>query len=135
MWFLKPKRLPTLSEILVLEKDLILNGHLDQLGNLNVEKERALNELKHGKTKPDRSELKKIQTQAIQNLRLIDAAKTGVQSVRKRLIELNRVVDGADTYGKDGQRKVHDTKAPKKKSSINSCQLLGRRNFDKPETL
>lgn len=115
MWPLKSAQPQTLAEILLLEKDLILGGQLDQLGDLTAQKERILEQIQTGSTGLHPEDLKKIRSLALQNLRLIDAAKSGVQSVRQRLAELNRVIEGSGTYSKDGRREIHTTKSPNKK--------------------
>lgn len=95
------------------EQQIILLGQLDKLTELNKRKQSLVD----GISKNDRlnvAELETLRNLTETNLRLITAARKGVQNVRSRLKDLERVTAGTCTYGSNGNRNQWLSEPPKK---------------------
>lgn len=108
------RKLNELIEILKSEEKIVLNGDLDKLQKFQSRKEKLIEGLNPAESKGASEQLSQIRTLAEGNLKLIDAAKKGILSVRKRIDELGRVSSGNQTYGSDGNRAQLNAGQPKK---------------------
>ena len=108
----------SLKAILEKERHLILDGHLDQLGDLNDQKNAAIEALRSGQAMIDAKEGHEIRNLALSNRRLLESAKRGVMSIRKRLDELHRLAHGTQTYGANGKRQTLTAAPPQQDKSF-----------------
>lgn len=102
----------TLEDIecqLQVQREALRSGSLDDLAETNEALDTLAAALPAGGDVPDRDALLAMRGRARANLDLLEAAMRGVQSVRHRVIEAQRLVSGAQTYDQSGKRRILDT--------------------------
>jgi flagellar biosynthesis/type III secretory pathway chaperone len=95
-----------LAEVLAAERQALLTGDFDALGDLIVRKERLVEALAGDGPVPGLERLRKA---AHANQALIGAARDAVISVRKQLEDLKSGGPALHTYDSDGRSTVHES--------------------------
>lgn len=102
-----------LDELLDLEREALIEGNLEQLGSMAVEKEKLVDRI-NGSPEIPRTKLAPVQVKVSRNQVLLQSALEGIRAVANRMAELRRVRKGLDTYDQAG-RKYHHTASTGKK--------------------
>lgn len=102
-----------LDELLDLEREALIEGKLEQLGNMTAEKEKLVDRINALPEVP-RSELAPVQVKVNRNQVLLQSALEGIRAVANRMAEMRRVRKGLDTYDRSGKKYHHAADARKK---------------------
>ncbi len=100
---MKPKTIEALNDLLDEERELLLEGDLDQLAGLLKSKEALIEEV-NGSSQTDASAVQSLDRKVKRNQLLLDGALEGIRAVADRLAHLKRARGTLDTYGPDGKR-------------------------------
>ncbi|WP_425044830.1 hypothetical protein [Primorskyibacter sp. S87] len=92
-----------LTSILERERKVLLEGELEQLGELLVEKEKLLSEFALNPMSDD-NKLRALREDFGRNLAMLESAKEGIQAVSLQLSEFLKVHQGLDVYRPSGAR-------------------------------
>lgn len=111
---LRPNRAETLLALLKEENQSIRSGNFERIAALNTAKQKLEKDLSNKTLSSNAAEFTAIGAMARENLRLIEAAKQGIQGARTRLEALRRISLGAGTYQANGHRHQWSPKAPEK---------------------
>lgn len=93
-----------LSELLDTEREALLQGDLEKLGDLLVPKE-ALIETMNAVPQTDVSAILMLDSKVKRNQLLLDGALEGIRAVAVRMVQLREVKGALETYGADGKRR------------------------------
>lgn len=91
-----------LLRILEEERQALLSGDFDQLGEFDKEKTELIESLESAR--PDAETLALLTNLVQRNLALADAARRGIQAVAERLKAVGQVQKSFETYTHDGAR-------------------------------
>ncbi|WP_171124510.1 MULTISPECIES: flagellar export chaperone FlgN [unclassified Ruegeria] len=94
----------SLEEVLDLERNALVQGDLDRLGQMMPEKEKLIGALNQFPVR-ESDELVRLQRKVERNQALLNSAADGIRAVADRMAELRRVRNELSTYSADGQRK------------------------------
>jgi len=95
--------LSELDALLDRERSALIDGDLQQLGEL-LEKKEALLEQIAGMEGPAAKGLESLQGKAIRNQALLDSALQGIRTVANRFATLRRIRKSLETYDEFGQK-------------------------------
>lgn len=98
-----------LDTLLGREREALVNGKLDQLGELLERKEAIITAL-NSVTELERESLAHVQDKVARNQELLDSAMEGIRSVAARMAELRKVRRGLDIYDKAGRKTSFGTR-------------------------
>lgn len=99
-----------LEELLLKEREAIMNGQYDRLERMTVEKESLLKAL--SKTRLEAEVLARLREQTERNGILLDAMRAGVGSALERLRAIQEPSPGLQTYDEAGRKKDLTSKKP-----------------------
>jgi len=97
-----------LESFLAAEREALLNGNLSILPELSEKKSALIDALLRGDV--SESVLQRLAQSIRKNHRLIEAARQGVNRVRRKVSDLAAIKNGQQTYGPDGLRRNLGTK-------------------------
>ncbi|PCJ07223.1 MAG: flagellar biosynthesis protein FlgN [Rhodobacteraceae bacterium] len=98
-----------LDSILDQERQALVQGDLNKLGELLTKKESLINDL-NSITDLERESLVQLQDKVSRNQVLLDSAMEGIRAVAARMAELRRVRKGLDVYDQAGRRTRFSTR-------------------------
>ncbi|WP_424985694.1 hypothetical protein [Microbulbifer sp. S227A] len=99
----------SLDELLDREREALLSGQLEQLGQLMSIKEDLIDRI--NAINPDtQPALEKVHKKVTRNQALLNSALEGIRAVANRMAELRRVRSGFETYDRRGNRQTFGTR-------------------------
>ena len=99
-----------LDALLDVERDALISGQLEMLGEIVEEKEALIEELNAAEI-ANSDALAPVNTKVQRNQALLENALDGIRAVSKRLAELREVRRAFDTYDRRGQKSQLRTNA------------------------
>lgn len=103
-------RIDELDEILELERDALINGHLNKLQALLERKEAVIAEL-NDLNALEQDMATTVQEKVTRNQHLLESAMQGIRAVSTRMRELRSVRKGLDVYDSAGRKNSFHTSA------------------------
>ncbi|MGX9355978.1 flagellar biosynthesis protein FlgN [Roseobacteraceae bacterium S113] len=91
------------SELLEQERQALLSGDLEAIGEMMDRKTELLEKLENA-GEESLEQLTSLRETALRNQQLLDHALQGIKSVADRLAEMRKVRAQLDTYGADGNK-------------------------------
>lgn len=102
--FVAKKRVRQIRDLLVAEREKILQGPLPDLAMLIEKREALVAKLSDGADALSQSDLELIKAEAICNQRLLQASMTGVREALDEIARQRKASQTMGTYTSDGQR-------------------------------
>jgi len=99
-----------LDELLETERKHLLDGNLEALGDLLVEKEELIDAM-NDMNPPVTEALSGIQLKVVRNQALLSSALEGIRAVAERVASLRQVRKSLETYDQSGRKQTYETKA------------------------
>lgn len=92
-----------LDDLLDQERQVLLNGELNQLPRLMVLKENLIDRIR-GQDALEQAVLSGVQGKVTRNQALLNSAMEGIRAVADRIADLRKVRRGLETYDRSGRK-------------------------------
>ncbi len=90
------------------EREALLRGDLEQIGELMLVKEGLIEQI-NALQRIERQQLAAVQHKVTRNQALLTSALEGIRAVADRIADLRRVRAGLETYDRQGQKRNYGT--------------------------